>query len=780
MTLFTNEITNEPNSNQPSSINPNYSILGNTVGQQGTAQSSNVNLMFVDSEVKDIGSLISNLADNTIAIALESNTDGIAQIKRVLDDYKDVDSIHLVSHGRAGEFKLGSTIYNSSNIANYKGDLEDWQDSLSEEADVLFYGCNIAENSSGTALLEQFSQFTQADVAASDDLTGSSVKGGDWDLEYQFGDIESGIGFKDSIRQSYNSILPEKNLVREDFESSRGDYRIQTKTSYGINRVNNPKGSGTALRAELRYGDPVQSSGARAEISYDKYANGRNRIVDKMGTVYTYKFRTFNDRNSNSESSIIAQWHKREGTPPFAIVEKTDGTYEIRMDEYSRNRRVRRPLGISVKRGEWTDWTAQMKWSNKSDGTFKLFHNGKKVFEYNGANTTRSETGYFKLGIYAPGWSDDFKRGAKPDGRKIVRYYDNVSIFEGISGPTRPTNSGSVQTQETPPQPTNNNPVQIQEIPANEPKQTSNSATSSKPSPAVKSTSNSVINVEAEDLQLRNYRQEKNSLASGGKVVSLRGRRNNEEGRAVYVHKGRAGRYDMDLKYFDESDGTGRISVLVNNKRVDRWSLNQNSGTSGISAKNLQNRAIRGLSLKNGDRVTFVGKEQGGEHARIDSFSLTSISDRNERPVQKQELPGTNNKERTTRIQAEQLRLKNYRIEESSIASGGKVLSLRGNGGNEEGRATYVHRGRAGRYDINLNYFDENDGTGQIRVLVNNKQVDRWSLNQNSGETGLSERNRKNRVIRGLSLKDGDTVEIIGKENGKEHIRIDYLDLILK
>ena len=285
----------------------------------------------------------------------------------------------------------------------------------------------------------------------------------DWDFEYEFGDIEFGIEFNDSVQQSYDLIFPEKNLIREDFENGRGVYRIQTKTSYGINRVDNPKGSGAVLRTELRYGDPVQSSGARAEIAYDKwpdsYGNPKDNpdhfIVNKMGVVYTYKFRTFKARNSSSIGSIVAQWHKREGTPPFALAEKDNGTYEIRMDDYSRNKRVRRPLGISVKKGEWTDWTFQIKWSKNRDGMFKVWNDGKQVFEYNGANTTQSQSfpAYFKLGIYKPGWSDDFKRGVRSDGRKIVRYYDDISIVEGISHPTRTTKISPFQIQVTPHQP---------------------------------------------------------------------------------------------------------------------------------------------------------------------------------------------------------------------------------------------------------------------------------------------------------------------------------------
>ena len=43
----------------------------------------------------------------------------------------------------------------------------------------------------GGSLLDRLGTLTGADVAASDDLTGSARLGGDWDLEYGNGRIET-------------------------------------------------------------------------------------------------------------------------------------------------------------------------------------------------------------------------------------------------------------------------------------------------------------------------------------------------------------------------------------------------------------------------------------------------------------------------------------------------------------------------------------------------------------------------------------------------------------
>ena len=62
---------------------------------------------------------------------------------------------------------------------------------------MLFYGCNLAESDIGQSLLEQMGELTGADVAASDDLTGSSGLGGDWIFEYVDGDIESALALSE-------------------------------------------------------------------------------------------------------------------------------------------------------------------------------------------------------------------------------------------------------------------------------------------------------------------------------------------------------------------------------------------------------------------------------------------------------------------------------------------------------------------------------------------------------------------------------------------------------
>ena len=121
-------------------------------------------------------------------ILLKPNEDGFKKIEKTLENGKKYSAIHVIGHGSAGQILFGNALLTNESIENYKSTLSNIGESLTKKGDILFYGCNIAANDKGEALLKKISNFTKADIAASDDLTG---KGGDWDLEKKYGIVET-------------------------------------------------------------------------------------------------------------------------------------------------------------------------------------------------------------------------------------------------------------------------------------------------------------------------------------------------------------------------------------------------------------------------------------------------------------------------------------------------------------------------------------------------------------------------------------------------------------
>ncbi|MCK5319477.1 MAG: DUF4347 domain-containing protein, partial [Anaerolineales bacterium] len=149
-------------------------------------------LVFIDPGVEDVQTLLAGISSEAEVVFLEPDRDGVLQISEILSQYSGIEAIHILSHGEAGSFSLGGTELSSDTISEYASHLQSWAASLTENADILIYSCNVAANEAGVAFVAELSALTGADVAASEDLTGSAAEGGDWELEVSTGAIEAG------------------------------------------------------------------------------------------------------------------------------------------------------------------------------------------------------------------------------------------------------------------------------------------------------------------------------------------------------------------------------------------------------------------------------------------------------------------------------------------------------------------------------------------------------------------------------------------------------------
>ena len=149
-----------------------------------------VEIIVVDSVVADITDFIASHPGEIIY--LDPNRDGVEQLAEALQGRTDVDAIHILSHGEAGQVHLGSSTLTTESIqGEHADDMEIIRAALSPDADLLLYGCDIAEDEVGMSFVQALAEATGADVAASVDATGASELGGDWVLEAQQGQVET-------------------------------------------------------------------------------------------------------------------------------------------------------------------------------------------------------------------------------------------------------------------------------------------------------------------------------------------------------------------------------------------------------------------------------------------------------------------------------------------------------------------------------------------------------------------------------------------------------------
>ncbi|MCH1439362.1 MAG: DUF4347 domain-containing protein, partial [Rubripirellula sp.] len=114
----------------------------------------------------------------------ESVRDSIQYLASSSGTFGDV---HILGHGSDARLELGDVILSSENVASGNTFLDALGDSLDPTAAVYLYGCEVAATTTGKQFVSQFADVLKRPVFASVDVTGNSLQGGDWNLEYVAG-----------------------------------------------------------------------------------------------------------------------------------------------------------------------------------------------------------------------------------------------------------------------------------------------------------------------------------------------------------------------------------------------------------------------------------------------------------------------------------------------------------------------------------------------------------------------------------------------------------------
>jgi large repetitive protein len=169
------------------------------------------------------------------------------------------------------------------------------KNSLSENGDILLYGCNVANDGTGQEFIDTLASITEADVAASDDVTGNSALGGDWDLEVISGVIET----QTLVLDEYSNTLDSDYSATYDFPGGSGS----AGTSLILSQNLAGSGSGTL---SIRGYDVDYSQGERNHV-YFKDANDSSwrSLGYLQGSNNSYYTTVFN--NVSFDTSGTAQ-----------------------------------------------------------------------------------------------------------------------------------------------------------------------------------------------------------------------------------------------------------------------------------------------------------------------------------------------------------------------------------------------------------------------------------------------------------------------------------------
>ncbi|MGD1918322.1 MAG: DUF4347 domain-containing protein, partial [Pleurocapsa sp.] len=233
----------------------------------------NINLVIVDRSVVNYQDLIQDLEFGTEVIVLDSALDGVEQISEVLAARSNINSLQIISHGSSGSLQLGSTVLNNNNIEAYQEQLEKWGDSLTEDGDIFLYGCNVALGKNGKAFINRLSTLTNADIAASVDLTGNELLNGDWELEYTTGLIDAPLALQLKTLEAYTGVLRNAIEVTNNNASGEGSLRAaiaEAATIPGLDTIDLSGISGQSIAAHsfiIGEDNDIQFEGAGVTIN---------------------------------------------------------------------------------------------------------------------------------------------------------------------------------------------------------------------------------------------------------------------------------------------------------------------------------------------------------------------------------------------------------------------------------------------------------------------------------------------------------------------------------
>ena len=198
-------------------------------------ESGGTQIIVVDSQVYNHETLIEEIRSTTSAdssdtevLVIEEQESGIERVTSLLNEREDIQALHIFSYANDGTISLGTDELNSESLAGYDEQLQNWGNALDESGDILLYGCDIAQTEDGQDFVQQIAQYTGADVAASTDSTGNSSSGGDWELEYESGSIETASIFAQDDASGWLGVLdpvptatvtmPAEGLIEENVD----------------------------------------------------------------------------------------------------------------------------------------------------------------------------------------------------------------------------------------------------------------------------------------------------------------------------------------------------------------------------------------------------------------------------------------------------------------------------------------------------------------------------------------------------------------------------------
>ncbi|MDE8602796.1 DUF4347 domain-containing protein [Marinomonas sp. RSW2] len=268
-------------------------------------------VVFIETNVTDYQTLVDGIGAGIEVVLLDASQDGLAQMSLWAESHSDYDAIHVISHGSEGQINLGGFSLDITTASTRSSDLTQLGNALNEEGDLLLYGCSVASGE-GQDFVAALAQATQADVAASDDLTGSAVLGGDWDLEFKSGTIES---FSLSVEE-FNQVL---STITFDTVTQNGNFAVNVNEQSIVIAVTTEGATNLFEQANASIG------GASGNLIGDTNAYGLTKVIFTFDTTVDITSIQYIETNNFSSGTYVFT-NTTSGSSESVAINASDST----------------------------------------------------------------------------------------------------------------------------------------------------------------------------------------------------------------------------------------------------------------------------------------------------------------------------------------------------------------------------------------------------------------------------------------------------------------------
>jgi alpha-glucuronidase len=128
------------------------------------------------------------------------------------------------------------------------------------------------------------------------------------------------------------------------------------------------------------------------------------------------------------------------------------------------------------------------------------------------------------------------------------------------------------------------------------------------------------------------------------------------------------------------------------------------------------------------------------------------------------------------RTEAEAMTLEGYQAQDVlpwEAASGLRAVACP----TEHCSARFRFSGAAGWYEVITQYFDQRDGVASFELWLNDQRIDTWQADDHLPSAKLDAHTSTWRRTRGVALRPGDTVRLVGTPDEEDRAAIDYVEI---